>query len=120
MARSAKRVTGRWRIVEMDQWDREAIHLVESGFIEFTRDGTGEFGFIAVNGWMDCRWSERDGRPFVEFTWEGNDEMDQASGRGWAVIAEDDTLTGHLFIHLGDDSGFRATPFPKTGAQGGR
>lgn len=47
-------------------------------------------------------------------------EMDPASGRGWAVLAEDGRLTGHLFIHLGEDSGFRATPFPGTGARGGR
>ncbi|HWO68042.1 MAG TPA: hypothetical protein VNO31_49205 [Umezawaea sp.] len=120
MAKLAGRATGRWRIVEMDKWERDAIDLVEPGFIEFTRDGTGEFGFIAVNGWMDCRWSERDGRPFVEFTWEGNDEMDQVCGRGWAVLAEDGTLIGHLHIHLGEDSGFRATPLTKTGKRSGR
>ncbi|WNV82628.1 hypothetical protein [Umezawaea sp. Da 62-37] len=120
MAKLAGRTTGRWRIVEMDQWDQDAIDLVEPGFITFTRDGTGEFGFIAVNGWMDCRWSKRDGQPFVEFTWEGNDEMDPASGRGWAVLAENGTLTGHLFIHLGEDSGFRATPLTETGKRNGR
>lgn len=47
-------------------------------------------------------------------------ETDQASGRGSAVLAEDDTRTGHLFIHLGEDSGFRATPSPRTEARGGR
>ena len=120
MTKSARRVTGRWRIVETDQWDQDAIDLVEPGFIEFAGDGTGEFGFIAVNGEMDCRWSERDGRPFVEFTREGNDEMDPASGRGWAVLAEDGTLTGHLFFHLGEDSGFHATPLTGTTQRGGR
>lgn len=106
-----KGLTGRWRIVEMDTWDRDAIDLVGPGFVEFARDGVGEFGFIAVHGWLDCRWSERDGRPFVEFSWEGDDEGDQASGRGWATLTEDGGLTGHLFIHLGDDSAFRAMPF---------
>jgi hypothetical protein len=120
VAKPAKHVTGRWRIVEMDQWDQDAIDLVEPGFIELTRDGAGEFGFIAVRGEMDCRWSERDGRPLVEFTWEGNDEMDPASGRGWAVLAEDGTLTGHLFFHLGEDSGFRATPLAEAGKRRGR
>jgi hypothetical protein len=106
-----KGLTGRWRIVEMDNWDRDAIELVGPGFIEFTKESAGEFGFVAVRGWLDCRWSERDGRPFVEFTWEGEDEGDQVSGRGWAALTEDRGLTGHLFFHLGDDSGFRATPF---------
>ena len=43
-------LTGRWRIVEMDMWDRVAIDLLEPGFIEFAGDGTGQFGFIAVRG----------------------------------------------------------------------
>jgi hypothetical protein len=44
----------------------------------------------------------------VEFTWEGNDESDPASGRGWAVLEEGGSLSGHIYFHLGDDSGFRA------------
>jgi len=69
----------------MSNWDRDAIDLMEPGFVEFTSDGTGQLGFIAVNGWLDCRPADRDGRPGVEFTWEGFDE--------------------------GDDSTFRAEPF---------
>jgi hypothetical protein len=41
---------GRWRIVQMSGWDRDAIDLVEPGFIEFAKDRTGRFGFIAVDG----------------------------------------------------------------------
>ncbi|WP_433269038.1 hypothetical protein ACQPZF_05835 [Actinosynnema sp. CS-041913] len=37
----------------------------------------------------------------------------------WRIV-EMDTLTGHLFLHLGEDSGFRATPFPGTRARGER
>jgi hypothetical protein len=48
-------MTGRWRIVAMSGWDRDAIDLVEPGYFEFARNGTGQFGFIAVNGWLDCR-----------------------------------------------------------------
>jgi len=33
--------------------------------------------------------------------------MDDASGRGWAVI-KDGKLEGHLFFHDSDDSGFKA------------
>ncbi|MET8757762.1 hypothetical protein [Lentzea sp. NPDC004782] len=106
-----KAPTGRWRIVDMTNWDSDDVDLVEPGFIKFAKDRTGEFGFIAVRGWMDCRWSERDGRPFVEFSWEGHDEGDQVSGRGWAALADDGSLAGHLFFHLGDDSGFQAKPY---------
>jgi hypothetical protein len=104
-------LTGRWRIVEMGAWDRDAIDLVEPGYIQFTGDGTGQFGFIAVRGWLDCRPVERDGRVGVEFTWDGLDEGDRVSGRGSASVVDDGTIEGHLFFHLGDDSSFRARPF---------
>jgi hypothetical protein len=104
-------LTGRWRIVETSGWDRDAIDLVEPGYIEFAQDGTGQFGLIAVRGWLDGRPLERDGRVGVEFTWAGVDEGDPVSGRGWAVRVDGETIEGHLFFHLGDDSTFRAEPF---------
>ena len=109
--KSVVRLTGRWRIVEMSGWDRDAIDLVEPGFIEFTGDGTGHFGFIAIRGWLDCRPADRHGRTSVDFTWEGSDERDQVSGRGWAALVDDAMVEGHLFFHMGDNSRFRAEPF---------
>ncbi|MFL6145086.1 MAG: hypothetical protein ACJ72N_24875 [Labedaea sp.] len=44
---------GRWRIVKMDLWDSDAIGLGAPGFVEFARDKTSEFGFIAVRGWPE-------------------------------------------------------------------
>ena len=58
--KSMARMTGRWRIVAMSGWGRDAIDLVEPGFIEFS---------------------------------------------------EDETIEGHLFFHLGDDSTFRGRTF---------
>src|ERR1700735_3687148 len=51
----SKMLGGRWRIQEMDVWDRDALDLVAPAFIEFRADQTGNFGFIAVEGWMDRR-----------------------------------------------------------------
>jgi hypothetical protein len=71
---------------------------------------------------MDCCGGQRDGRPCVEFTWEGSDECDPASGRGWAVLEEDGSLRGHIYFHLGEDSGFqavRAEAAAEPGASGG-
>jgi hypothetical protein len=110
-------VTGRWRIVEMELWDADAIDMLGPGFIEFDEDLTGQFQFIAVEGQMDCREGQRDGRACVEFTWVGNDDSDPASGRGWAAQADSQTLEGRIFFHLGDDSSFRAVraaPKPAT------
>ena len=97
--------------METSGWDRDAIDLVEPGYIEFAQDGTGQFGLIAVRGWLDGRPLERDGRVGVEFSWAGVDEGDPVSGRGWAVRVDGETIEGHLFFHLGDDSTFRAEPF---------
>ncbi|MEU1999954.1 hypothetical protein ABZ518_00970 [Rhodococcus sp. NPDC019616] len=89
------------------------------GFIEFTGDGTGQFAFVAVRGWMDCRNIERGGHTAVEFSWDGDDEGDQVSGPGWAALVGDATVEGHLFLHRGEDSGFRAEPFVRACRQDG-
>ena len=101
-------ITGRWRIVEMELRDSDDLDLSGPAFIEFGEDGLGSFGFIAVQGQMDCREAARDGRPGVEFSWEGSDECDPANGRGWVVLEDDSSLRGRIFFHLGDDSGFTA------------
>jgi len=104
-----EKIVGKWRIVEMELWDRDALDLVGPAFIEFDKKDTGRFGFIAVTGWLDCRHSLVDGRPGVEFSWEGDDDNDRASGRGWASLQDDGSLRGHIYFHMGNDSGFIAT-----------
>lgn len=109
----ARQMAGSWRIVEMDLWDRDVIDFLGPAFLELSDDGTGRFRFIAVEGYLDCRNAERGGHLRVEFTWEGEDEGDRVSGRGWAQLETDGSLHGHIFFHAGDDSGFRAVPHGK-------
>jgi hypothetical protein len=110
--------TGRWRIVSMDQWDQDFVDEEEEGYFEFDERSWGAFHFGYVHGSMDCRLTTRGGEPAVEWSWEGNDEMDAAQGRGWAVIRGDE-LHGMIFFHGGDDSGFvarkKGPPRPKSG-----
>ena len=98
---------GRWHIVSMSMWDEDFINAEEQGYVEFKADRQGEFHFGYVHGVMDCRETTRDGQPAVEWSWEGNDEMDEASGRGWAVL-KDGRLHGMIYFHEGDDSDFVA------------
>lgn len=105
MAKS--RFFGHWRIVEMEMWDQEFIDTEVPGYIEFNEHEMGLFQFGYVRGAMDCRFSKKDNNDFVEFSWQGNDEMDSALGRGFASI-EGDVLIGRLFIHEGEDSEFKA------------
>ena len=99
--------TGRWRTISMDQWDQEFVDEEEEGYVEFDAKDMGSFHFGYVHGNMDCQLATRDGVPAVEWTWDGNDEMDPAQGRGWAIINGDE-LHGMIFFHGGDNSGFVA------------
>jgi hypothetical protein len=110
MAKKAERpdpFTGLWHIVSMETWDEDFCNEEVQAFIELEENGTGHFQFGYVRGYMDWRRTTRDGEPAVEWSWEGNDEMDQAQGRGWAK-RKDDELHGMIFIHLGEESGFVA------------
>jgi hypothetical protein len=104
---NAEPFLGSWKITAMELWDSDYIDLVVPGFFAFRADGVGEFEWGAVQGWTDCRFAERDGRPLVEFSWQGNNDGDDASGRGWAV-RDGDRIEGRFFFHQGDASAFTA------------
>jgi len=108
--RVAAPLVGRWRIEEMEVWDKEAIDLLGPGYIEFA-ERRGSMRFVAIEGGLDCRYSEAEGRPRVEFSWFGGDDRDDASGRGWAHLEADGSLVGRIFKHRGDDSSFTARRF---------
>ena len=107
MKAALKPFVGKWRIVEMEAWDREDLDMEGPGHFTFGRDGTGHFRFGLVRGEMDCRMENTTGKARIEFSWEGSDEMDPVCGRGWAWI-EQEELHGRIFFHMGDDSAFRA------------
>jgi hypothetical protein len=91
----------------MDEWDDEYIDMEEDAYIRIKKDGTGEFQFGLVKGDIDGRIEKRNDNARLEFTWSGFDEDDEISGRGWAEINKKE-INGRIFIHLGDDSGFKA------------
>jgi len=85
----------------MDQWP------VKPGwFIEFDNKGGGEFHFLCIDAEIDCKPNKNSGR--AEFTFYGNDEMDEIFGRGWVEV-DGNKLLGHLYFHRGMESGFKAT-----------
>jgi hypothetical protein len=109
---------GLWHIVSMSMWDEDYFNVEVQAFIEFEDDGLGSFQFGYVQGQIDCRTTSRDGKPAVEFSWDGGDGADGTplSGRGWAFLA-DDELNGMIFIHLGDDTEFVAKRKEKPGSK---
>jgi hypothetical protein len=99
-----KSIIGKWRLIDMEQWDQEFIDLVEPGYIAFKKSGTGEMVFGAVN--LSLAWEETQ-RGTAEFTFEGFDEMDEVSGRGSAGVLAGQ-LSGKIAFHQGERSGFVA------------
>ena len=91
----------------MELWDPDYLDLETAAYVRFERDGSGEFQFGAVSGTMDCRSDEEDGLPSVAFSWDGNNDNDPCSGRGWAVV-DGQAMRGRFFLHFGDDSAFSA------------
>jgi len=100
---------GRWRIVETELWDADFLDMDGPAHVGFEAEAIGWLQFGMVKGDLDCRFSTRDGRPLVEFTWEGADEGEHVCGRGWALLSHDDKLHGRIFMHCGDDSSFTAS-----------
>jgi len=102
-----KAFAGKWRIVEMEVWDQDYVDMEVPGFIRIGSDGTGQFQFGLVSGDIDGRVEQRSNAPRFEFSWSGQDENDLICGRGWAVF-ENGELNGRIYLHLADDSAFRA------------
>jgi hypothetical protein len=102
--RTASPLIGKWRITEMALWDGDFLDTMEPAYIAFDSKSGGAFAFGCVTGGIHCRKTPAG----VEFTWQGNDEMDEASGAGWAELQKDGSLKGEIRFHNGDDSTFKA------------
>jgi hypothetical protein len=107
MAKKKSQIVGWWRITSMTVWGQDFVDAEVPGYIEFKKNGLGEFQFGYVRCDIDWEETERDDEPAVEFSFQGFDEMEQTSGRGWARL-EDGTLTGEIKFFQGDESGFTA------------
>ena len=112
MVSGEKDFIGEWRISEMEMWDHDALDLVAPATLSLGKDHDGTMRFIAVEVGIDYRVASRDGFPAVEFSFQGDDEGDEVSGRAWAIL-DGGQLRGRLFFHMGDESSFVATRAPK-------
>jgi hypothetical protein len=92
-------VRGKWRVVEIPDYDM----ALSGAYILFGKNG-GAFAFDCLTGSIH---GVREGDA-VEFTWQGNDEMEPASGRGWAELQDDGSLEGEICLDNGDDISFIA------------
>ncbi len=77
-------------------------------YIEILKNGNGGFQFGLVQGEIDGKVVEYPTGNRFEFTWDGGDENDSASGSGWIKVEGGPQAVGEIRIHRGDDSDFRA------------
>ncbi|MDV3002553.1 MAG: hypothetical protein N5P05_004208 (plasmid) [Chroococcopsis gigantea SAG 12.99] len=99
---------GTWHIYEMEQWDEDYFNMETQAYIEIESDYSGDFQFGLVAGSLDGELETSAENERFAFTWDGQDEMDSASGSGWMQLAEDDEVEGVIKIHHGDRSTFKA------------
>jgi hypothetical protein len=92
-------IRGKWHVVETPGFDMSG----RGSYIRFDKEG-GEFVLDCLTGsiYGACEGGA------VEFEWSGNNEMDEASGDGWAELQQDGTLQGEINLHSGDDIPFIA------------
>ena len=92
-------VRGKWRVVQTPEYDMAG----PSSYILFAEYG-GDFALDCLTGSIHggCEGDA------VAFTWDGSDEMEPATGHGWAEIRADGSLQGEISLEGGDDISFIA------------
>lgn len=98
-------LTGKWRIIEMPDYVEDYPDMVEPAYILFEANGSGEFAFGCVTGHI---WSSGISTRCIDFSWDGNDEMDRVQGDGDAELQDDGSLHGQIRFHNGDEADFIA------------
>ena len=87
---------GTWHIYEMSEWDEDYFNMETQAYVEIEPSNSGNFQFGLVSGYLDGYIEQIGTKERFTFTWEGQDEMDEANGSG---------LIG---LHMGDRSTFQA------------
>lgn len=102
-----KQIIGKWKITEMEQWDLAFIDAQGSGYFEFTASNRGSFVFGYVEGDLSFNISKTEPNR-IDYSWSGQDEMDEASGSGYFKIVSDDEIYGFIRFYQGDSSWVKA------------
>jgi hypothetical protein len=106
---------GQWRITEMPMF---SIEMFDPPMLWIHDERRGFLKFCGIEAGVDYEASERDGKPFIEFTWWEPHRLPHC-GRGWAVI-EGETMHGKIYCHDGDRSLFTAVKLLGDSTEGPR
>ncbi len=100
--------TGTWHIQDMEMWDEDYFNMEVQAYVTIDKNGNGEFQFGLVTGQINGEITKNASGEILEFTWEGSDECDEASGSGWLKLKTKTTMAGKIKLHHGDSSLFSA------------
>lgn len=100
--------TGTWHIDEMEMWGADYFNMEVQAYITIDKNNGGEFQFGLVTGAIDGEINKTASGEILEFTWDGSDECDEASGSGWLKLKDKTTIEGKIKFHHGDSSRFSA------------
>ncbi|MEC4803006.1 MAG: hypothetical protein SAJ12_20085 [Jaaginema sp. PMC 1079.18] len=100
--------TGTWNIYDMEMWSEDYFNMEVQAYITVEDTGNGEFQFGLVCGGLSGYVETIGEVERFAFTWEGGDEMDEASGSGWLRIVDATEVEGLFDLHYGDRSLFKA------------
>ncbi len=101
-------LAGKWRITGMEVWDKEDYDTYVKAHITINRNGMGEFKFCVVECDMNGEFKNTLEDAVFDFTFLGNDEMDETSGDGWLRTIDGKKAEGRIRFHDGDKSWFSA------------
>lgn len=99
MKYTTRKFKGTWHIYEMETWDEDYFNMEVQAYIKIDPNGLGEFQFGLVSGQIDGEIVKDGTNERFEFSWEGQDECDEASGSGWLKLKDKDNIEGKIKLH---------------------
>lgn len=99
---------GKWCIADMPGHASDVPDIMDPAYVLFDGTSSREFAFGCVIGTIDAVGDAQ--ASSVEFSWNGNDEMDAACGEGWAEIRLDGSAKGQILFLSRDNADFTARP----------
>ena len=92
---------GTWDVVSSPDFDDEYLRLGGAPYVMLRQNGEfvkGEYEIGVMSGTINGGANS----DFVDFHFQGNDEMEEAFGEGQATL-EGDRLIFELWVYLGDE-----------------
>lgn len=99
---------GKWHIYEMSMWDEDYFNMETQAYINIRPNNLGDFQFGLVTGSLDAYIEKLGKKERFNFTWEGYDEMNEASGSGWFELNDNNEIKGLIDFYVRVISNFQA------------